>query len=128
MIYLDASAVLARVFAEDRFPADGVWHRRPVSSRLLQYEVWNRIYARGVVRLHGNEAESLLDRVEFIALETSALSRALEPFPVHVRTLDALHLATMDYLRSRGQAIELLSYDQRMLAAAQAMGIAVYAG
>jgi hypothetical protein len=42
---------------------------------------------------------------------------------VLVRTLDALHLATMDFLRGHGQAIELASYDARLLAGARALRI-----
>ncbi len=39
------------------------------------------------------------------------------------RALDALHLATMAFLRSHGQPIELASYDARLLAAARALQI-----
>jgi hypothetical protein len=37
--------------------------------------------------------------------------------------LDALHLATMDFVQGRGRAIELASYDARLLAAARALRI-----
>ncbi|HTQ47092.1 MAG TPA: hypothetical protein VMI75_30260, partial [Polyangiaceae bacterium] len=50
---------------------------------------------------------------------------ALEAFPVAVRTLDALHLASLEFLRQEGHAVELLSYDERMLDAARKMRIAV---
>ena len=53
------------------------------------------------------------------------LARALEPFPIPVRTLDALHLATMAFLREQGQRIELASYDARLLTAARALGIPI---
>jgi len=43
-----------------------------------------------------------------------------------VRTLDALHLASIEFLRSRRQAVELLSYDERLLAAARALRIPLY--
>ena len=39
------------------------------------------------------------------------LTRALEAFPLPLRTLDALHLASCEYLRSHGQAVALSSYD-----------------
>ena len=42
--------------------------------------------------------------------------------PVSLRTLDGLHLATMDFLRRDDGSIELASYDNRLLAAAQALG------
>ena len=53
------------------------------------------------------------------------LARALEPFASPVRTLDALHLASIEFLRERRQDIKLASYDTRMVTAARRMGIAV---
>jgi hypothetical protein len=67
----------------------------------------------------------LLARVSLIEMSPPVLVRALEPFPVAVRTLDALHLASMEFLRLNGQRVDLASYDQRLLTAAQAMGFAV---
>jgi hypothetical protein len=55
------------------------------------------------------------------------LARALQPFPVAVRTPDGLHLATLEFLRASGENIELASYDRRLIAAAQALGITIYA-
>ena len=53
------------------------------------------------------------------------LARALQPFPVPVRTLDVLHLATIDFVRGQGETVELASYDNRLLAAARAFGVAL---
>jgi hypothetical protein len=47
----------------------------------------------------------------------------LEPFPVAVRTLDALHLATMNFTANADEPIELASYDRRLITAAEALGI-----
>lgn len=127
MIYLDSSVALAHLLAEDRVPPDSIWQAPPVSSRLLEYEVWNRIHARGLTRSHGQEARALIGRLALIELEALVLARAVEPFPVPVRTLDALHLASIEFLRSRRQAVELLSYDERLLTAARALRIPLYA-
>ena len=54
-----------------------------------------------------------------------ALTRALGVFPVPVWTLDALHLASADYLRRHGQTVELATYDHRMSGAARSMGIPI---
>jgi hypothetical protein len=97
-----------------------------ISSRLLECEVWNRLHAYGLGRSHGNEVRALIGRLALIELDPPVLARALEPFPVPVRTLDALHLASIEFLRSRRQAIELLSYDERLLTAARAMRIPLY--
>lgn len=123
MIYLDSSVALAHLLAEDRSPPDGLWHQPLVSSRLLEYEVWNRVYARKLEHSHGELVRDLIGRVALIELAVPVLGRALEPFPVPVRTLDALHLASIEFLRTRRQTIELASYDDRLLEAAQALGI-----
>lgn len=68
---------------------------------------------------------ALIGRVALVELAPPVLARALEPFPAPVRTLDALHLASIDFLRERGQAIELASYDDRLVAAARRMDIPV---
>lgn len=121
MIYLDSSVALAQLLAEDRVPDDGLWLDTLVSSRLIEYEIWTRLHARRLASSHGEAARTLLARVALIELAPPVLVRALEPFPVAVRTLDALHLASMDFLRANGQRVELASYDSRLLDAARAM-------
>ena len=123
MIYLDTSVVLAHLLAEDRTPPPSLWAETLVSSRLLEYEVWVRIHARSLTRSHAEAARQTLARVGFVELLPQVLERALEPFPVAVRTLDALHLASIDFLRGLGQQPRLASYDDRMLRAAEKLGI-----
>jgi len=55
------------------------------------------------------------------------LARALEPFPKPVRTLDALHLASMDFIQKQGQSITLASYDDQQISAARALRFSIYA-
>ena len=125
MIYLDTSVALAHLLTEDRAPPDELWDETLVSSRLLEYEIWNRIHARGLGRSHGEEVRALIGRVGLIELAPPVLARALEPFPVPVRTLDALHLASIEFLRARRQEPSLASYDERLIAAAQALGVSL---
>jgi len=127
VIYLDSSVLLASVFREQRSPRGTLWDEELTSSRLLGYEVWTRLNAYGLAASHGDRASARLDRVNLVELSERVLARALEPFPVPLRTLDALHLATMDFLRRRSEEIELASYDNRLTAAAQALGIAIAA-
>jgi hypothetical protein len=123
VIYLDSSVALAQLLAEDRAPPEALWRESLVASRLLECEVWNRLNARGLGRSHGEEARALLGRFALLELVPPVLGRAMEPFPMPVRTLDALHLASIDFLRGRGQRVELASYDDRLLSAARTMGI-----
>jgi hypothetical protein len=122
VIYLDSSVILSRLFDEAQSPSDAFWSNSFTSSRLLEYEVLNRVNARVPGSVLVDDARSLLDQCNLFDLSPSILARALAPFPVPVRTLDGLHLATMDFLRLHGQSVELASYDQRLNAAAQALG------
>lgn len=126
MIYLDTSVVLAQLLAEDRRPPASLWDETLVASRLMEYEVWTRLHARGLAESHGEAASGLIGRVALLALSLPVLVRALDAFPVPVRTLDALHLASCDYLRNQGQSVSLASYDHRMTTAARALDIPVY--
>lgn len=125
MIYLDTSVALAELFAEDRRPPDALWREPLVASRVLEYELWNRVNARAAARSHGEPVRDLLARVSLVALAPAVLARALEPFPAPVRTLDALHLATAHFLVANRQQVALATYDGRMRSCAERMGIAL---
>ena len=126
MIYLDSSVVLADLFSERRSEPDSFWRGEFVSSRLLEYEVWNRIHARNIVKAKRERARYLLARVDFIEMTAAALERATKPFSVFLRTLDSLHVATLAHLYARDQSTALASYDKRMMAAAEALDIPIY--
>jgi hypothetical protein len=124
VIYVDSSVVLAQLLAEDRFPDASFWGRGPlVSSRLVEYEVWSRIHGRGLAGSHGDDVRSLLGRLAMLELAPTVLARALEPFPTSIRTLDSLHLASIEFLRSLGQRPSLATYDRRLGDAALALEI-----
>lgn len=125
MIYLDTSVALAQLLAEDRQPPAALWERTVVSSRLLQYEAWTRLHASRLAGTHGELLRQLLGRVAFVELAPPVLERALQPFPVPLRTLDVLHLASIEFLRSHGQSVQLASYDKRMVDAARRLEISV---
>lgn len=125
MIYLDTSVALAHLLSEDRQPPVSLWENTLVSSRLLQYEMWNRVNARTLAQSHGEALRLLLGRVALLELAAPVLARALEPFPAPVRTLDALHLASIEFLRGQGQSVSLASYDQRLNAAAKRLSIPI---
>ena len=123
MIYLDTSVALAELFAEDRRPAPGFWKGQLVSSRLLEYELWTRVHGRRAAATHGEAVREVLASVAFVEMAPTVLARAVEPFPVPVRTLDAMHLATALFLAERRQDVVVATYDERMRAAARAVGL-----
>lgn len=127
MIYVDTSVFLAQLLAEDRVPNVDLWEQTLVSSRLAEYEVWTRIHARRLGTSYGDDVRALLGRVALVEMVSPVLARALEAFPVPVRTLDALHLASIEFLRAQGTNVVLATYDDRLGKAAIALGVELYA-
>lgn len=81
----------------------------------------------GAVRRHGlpaiGRARQLIDRFELVRID-DALLDAAALLPVEdLRSLDAIHLAAAQRLGS--DLSVLVSYDERMLSAARALGIRV---
>src|SRR5262249_1902060 len=126
LIYLDTSVALAQILAEDRVPPEALWQEPLISSRLIEYEIWTRVHARKLARSHGDEVRALLGRLALIELAPPVLARALEPFPKPVRTLEALHLASMEFLQKHGQTVTLASYDDRLINVARALRFPLY--
>ncbi|MEM7482530.1 MAG: PIN domain-containing protein [Acidobacteriota bacterium] len=126
MIYLDTSVVLAHLLSETLAPPEGIWEEALVSSRLLEYEVWNRLHARRLAESHQEDARRLLGQIAFIELASTVLARVLQPFPVPVRTLDSIHLASVLYLVDQHQTVSLLTFDHRMAEAAGSLGIPLF--
>ena len=125
MIYIDTSIVLAYLLVEDRRPGDALWERALTASRLVEYEIWTRLHARNLAESHGEAPRAIIGRIALLELSPIVLTRALMGFPIAVRTLDALHLASIEFLRRQGQTVELATYDHRMADAAHAMGIPI---
>jgi hypothetical protein len=126
VIYVETSVVLAQLLAEDRVPPATLWEQPLISSRLTEYEVWTRVHGRKLGKSHGEQVRLIIGRLALLELTPVVLTRALEPFPVQVRTLDALHLASLEFLRANGQRVELASYDARLLKAARALHLPTY--
>jgi hypothetical protein len=73
--------------------------------------------------LHGDAVRNLIGRVAMIEMVGPARTRALQLFPVPVRTLDAIHLAALEFVRAQKQSVQLASYDECLFAAARFLGI-----
>jgi hypothetical protein len=125
-VYLDTSVALAHLLSEDRIPPDSLWKESLISSRLLEYEIWNRIHARRLGKSHADSVHELTVRIALVELIAPVLERAKEPFPAPLRTMDALHLASITFLIDNGQNVFLASYDTKMIKAARSIGIEIY--
>jgi uncharacterized protein len=125
LIYLDTSAFLKTVLAEPQSGALGAYlaafpSPRFVSSALLAVEARRSVLRTEPAGLPRLDLE-LLDVIQVdltgVVLETA--SRLPDPA---LRTLDAIHVATALLIRDNVEV--LVSYDQHMLAAAGAHGLA----
>jgi hypothetical protein len=129
LIYVDTSVALATLFNEPRRPLGSFWQGALISSRLLEYEIIVRINGKGSSAAARSAmtgaGTTLLSGIVLMDLSPPVVARALVPFPVPVRTLDALHLATLDYLRNQGSIVNLATYDTRLAAAAKALGFPI---
>ena len=135
VVYAETSALLAWLLGEPRAEETAAVLDRAnhvITSVLTVIEA-----ARGLLRaeqlgrLTVSERFQLLSRLEQIhpqwtLMEVTAevRKRAEEPFPVEpVRTLDALHLATMLAFRAAYPELTVLTFDQRVRDNALALGI-----
>jgi uncharacterized protein len=121
--YLDTSAFIKLVRAE---PESHALRRelagRPLLSSVL-LSVEGRRAARRYGRLASSRAKAALVTITLLALDEPILDAAGELEPAELRSLDALHLAT---ILSLGQDLErVYCYDTRLAGAARALGIEV---
>lgn len=123
--YVDTSVVLAWLFEEGRRPDDGFWLEPLYASRLTEYESWTRLHARGLGVIHRERLIELLSRFSWLELSPDVLHRVTGPFPISLRTLDAFHIASADWLRREGFTVEFATYDARLRQAALVMGFPV---
>ncbi|HEY8056360.1 MAG TPA: PIN domain-containing protein [Terriglobales bacterium] len=126
MIYLDSSVILSALLRERVQPAAAIWSEPLATSRLTLYEVWNRLYAYGAVPEARAAAADLLAGLDFMELTSANLARALEPFPVPVRSLDSLHLASAIALSQTGVEVAFATYDRRLARAAAALDLPLF--
>jgi uncharacterized protein len=123
--YIDASALVKLAVREPESDAlrRYIRRRRPlVSSALSRTEV-----ARALLPLGAEAIRRGLDvvaRVDLIRINDRILYAAGAMLPVELRSLDAIHLATAQQL---GDLARIVTYDDRMAAAAMALGWSVAA-
>ena len=133
-LYVDTSALLRIVLREPGALDDLRSYDALVSSELLAVEsarTIDRLRLQG--SLTSEEATARvravndwLEGIDLVLLRPPVLSRASEPMPVSLGTLDALHLATALIWRDRmGPLPVVATHDTALGQAAQAFGFDV---
>lgn len=122
LIYLDTSVALRTVLNVPERTRLQAWMQQPhhsfVASRLLRTEVI-RLLRRD--RRPLRDADPLLDRVGLldISRETYTVAESIER---HIKTLDALHLATAVLV---GEPVSVATHDVTMKDVAKHLGLTV---
>ena len=127
MVYLDASALVKLVVPEPESAAlrhelarDAEW----VSSALARVEVLRALRRTGATADAIRFAEELMDRMALVAVDQPILNAAASAEPVGLRSLDAVHLATV---LSLAGVNAFVGYDERLNSAVAAAGLPVLA-
>ena len=125
MIYLDSSALVKLAVTEPESAALTEWlgHNANVirvSSPIVRVEVPRAVWRSDPGSLP--QAYTVVRRVRDIRLTAGVLTRAAGARPVTLRALDAIHLASA--LTIGHDLTAFVSYDKRLLVAAQEAGLA----
>jgi predicted nucleic acid-binding protein len=124
LTYVDSSAIVKLVVAEpeSKLLRRYLARRQPlVSSALARTEVARALMPAGSEAVaRGHDA---LRRIQLLRVNDRVLSEAGRMGPPELRSLDAIHLASIGQL---GAAVkQIVTYDERMAEAAAALGWSV---
>jgi predicted nucleic acid-binding protein len=132
--YIDTSALLRIVLREPGALEDLRTYDGLVSSELIAVEsarTIDRLRIQGALTM-AEAAERIgainewLEAIDLVLLRPPVLSRASEPMPMPIGTLDAIHLSTALIWRDRmGPLTEIATHDTALGAAARAFGFDV---
>jgi uncharacterized protein len=132
--YVDTSALLRIVLREAGALDDLRSYDGLVSSELLGVEsarTLDRLRLQGTLTteeaaVRMRRVNEWLEAIDLVLLRTPVLSRASEPMPMPLGTLDALHLATALIWRDRMGSLPILAtHDIALGLAAQSFGFEV---
>jgi predicted nucleic acid-binding protein len=126
LTYVDSSAIVKLVVAEPESNAlrRYLLRRQPlVSSALARTEVARALGPSGADAVA--RGQDVLRRIQLVRINDRVLNDAGSLAPAELRSLDAVHVASA---RQLGSAVRLVvTYDERMAAAAKANGFTVAA-
>ena len=132
--YLDSSVLLRIVLGQPDALKEWRKVRTGVASALVAVECLRTLDRLRLIHRIADEAIALrretiyrlLEAVEVVELTAAVLSRAAQPFPTSLGTLDAIHLATAILWTERSaESIVMATHDTTLATAARACGLEV---
>ena len=132
--YIDTSALLRIILREPGAIEELRTYDGLVSSELIAVEsarTIDRLRIQGALTMEEAAVRTAavnewLEAIDLVLLRSPVLSRAGDPMPMPIGTLDAIHLATALIWRERmGPLPEMATHDSALGAAARAFGFDV---
>jgi|SRR6056297_289683 predicted nucleic acid-binding protein len=130
--YLDSSVLLRHILLGDSAIKHVLACERIISSELLEIEcrrVLHRYRMEGDLDDAGfitarRRLDDILSGISLLALSVSVKKMSMEPFPVSVKTLDSLHLASaLIYSEVKpDEKLLIFSFDKTLNRCGQALG------
>lgn len=129
MIYLDTSVALSLLLEEEdaEHAAEALARASRQGHTISSSELLRVELARARVResLDPEPFESLLASVSLVRIAPRIIEGACA-IEHHIKSLDALHLATAQVLDGAVEDLRVFAYDRRMREVAVALGLTVY--
>ena len=132
--YVDSSIVLRHILVGDVSIRHALEFPAIMSSELMEIECRRVLLRCRMLDELTDETlieamrrfDDVLGGIDLLELSPAIKRRAMESFPVAVKTLDALHLATALAIGSStdGEKVVLFSFDRAMNLGASALGMA----
>jgi hypothetical protein len=134
IVYLDTSVILRRLLGQAKSLSEWRLVRTGVSSRLAEVEgartldrlrAQARVTDQDLVKLREG-LYRVLASVEIVEITRAVLTRATQPTPTPLGTLDAIHLASAQLWRERtGKSLAFATHDQTLALCARSHGMRV---
>ena len=129
--YLDSSVLLRHILLGEEPIRHALEFPRVVSSELIEIEcrrVLHRCRLAGeltdeALTVARERLDEVLAGIDLLEVSRQIKQRAMAPFPVNVRTLDALHVATALMVGEDAGGVALFSHDEGMNRCARSLGI-----
>lgn len=131
--YVDSSVLIRLLFGQPNQFARWQQVTRAISSDLVRVECLRTIDRTAIraelsgetVAQYRSAALDLIERLVLMPISSAVLSRAAEPFPTTLGTLDAIHLATALQASHEFEPLLVATHDGELALAARSVGFEV---
>ena len=133
-VYLDSSVILRMLLRQPGGLREWKQIRRGVASALAEVECLRTLDRLRIIEgipeaeiaTRRQTVYQIMAALEVVELSRIVLSRAAQPLPTTLGTLDAIHLATaLVWHEHSGEALVMATHDQSLAMAARSVGFAV---